>query len=96
MSITINTSEYTKTKEIEIDGHKLHIRQMSSAETINLSNLGTEIKKKKQDSDAAVKMIKEMSEMYFGLYDDKELAEKLLSPLSYDAWWEIYNKVWSE
>lgn len=95
MSISINTSEYTKSKPIEIDGKKLNIRQMSSAETINLSNLGNEMKKSssKSDPETSAKLLAEMSDIYFGLYDDKELAKKLLSPLSYEAWWDIYNKV---
>lgn len=97
MSITINTSDYTKTKAIEIDGHKLNIRPMSSAETISLNNLSAEMRELQVSGkgDEAFKLLDELSEMYFGLYDDSKLAKKLLQPLPYDAWFDIYGKVFN-
>lgn len=95
MTISINTSEYTKTKEIVIDGTTLHIRPMSSAETLKLSNFGSQLKEFQVEGNQkeVLVLFDELSKMYFGLFDKPEVAKKLLSPLSYEAWFEIYGKV---
>ena len=98
MSITINTSEYTKTKDSTIDGVKLTIRPMSSAETISLMSLGEEIKEiqKSGDQNKAMKSLDKLSEMYFKLYNDPKKAKELLSGLGFEDWFDIYTKVMNE
>ena len=95
MSISINTSEYTQTKKIVIDGEELRIRPMSSAETLTLSSFGGEMQELQEagDTKGIAKLLNSLADMYFGLYNKPEIARKLLLPLSYNDWFDIYNKV---
>lgn len=96
MSITITTSEYTRTKSAVIDGIAFEVRQMSSAETLSLSALLSEIKDGASDPKKAEKTLNKIEELYFGCYDKPEEAKKVIGNLPFDTWFEIYNKIIKE
>lgn len=90
MTISINTSEYIKYKEVIIDGVKLGLRMMNSAETLALMSLQREIKEKDANQ---TEIVERLVEMFFNLYDNPEKARGLLGKLSIDALSDIYKRV---
>ncbi len=90
MTISINTSEYTKYKEVEIDGELLKIRPMNSAETLALMQM------QKVSKENGAEALEKMINLFMGLFDKPERAKELLKNLSVDALAEIYQKVMAE
>ena len=90
MTISINTSEYTKYKEAEIDGELLKIRPMNSAETLALMQM------QKVSKENGAEALEKMINLFMGLFDKPERAKELLKNLSVDALAEIYQKVMAE
>lgn len=90
MTISTNTSEYTKYKEVEIDGELLKIRPMNSAETLALMQM------QKVSKENGAEALEKMINLFMGLFDKPERAKELLKNLSVDALAEIYQKVMAE
>ena len=90
MTISINTSEYTKYKEVEIDGELLKIRPMNSAETLALMQM------QKVSKENGAEALEKMINLFMGLFDKPERAKELLKNLSVDALAEIYQKMMAE
>lgn len=90
MTISINTSEYIKYKEVIIDGQKLGLRMMNSAETLSLASLQRELQEKDVNQPD---IMRRLVDMFFNLYDDSDKARELLGKLSIDALSDIYKKV---
>ena len=98
MTITINSSDYTKAKKVEIDGQMFELRPMNSSETIAWLNLAADMQdaKDKKDMKAFEKTLNKFKDMYFGFWDKPEEAKKILGNLSVDDWLDIYQKVMKE
>lgn len=102
MSI-INLSNYTEYKNVDFvdaNGTKisLKIRPMSSAESLKLSSLNDKMQTMRVEGkmSEATKLLEDISNDYFNLYDDPKKARKVLEPLSFEAWFDIYKQVMEE
>lgn len=91
MTISINTSEYTKEREVEIDGVGFKMRPLTSAESLALTQFQRDVKKAKNEK--AVELLEKMLDLMYGLYDQPERAREVLGKLPPDAIFEIYSKV---
>lgn len=96
MGINISTSDYTKTKKAIIDGVEFEVRPMTSSESLTLTSLGQNFSSDNIDPDSTRKTIETIDKIYFSLFDKEKEARKLLGQLSFDAWFDIYNKIMSE
>lgn len=97
MSISINTSDYKKTKKVEIDGVAFEVRPMNSSETLALMSIRGEMEGLKDgetaDADTAVKALEKIENIYFAIFDKPSKAKKVLGSLGVEAWFEIYNQI---
>ena len=98
MSISISTSEYKTTKTAEIDGVEFKVRPMSSAEALAFTQIGEDLKELTAENKnmEAIEKVNQLGNLFFGLFEPEAKARKILEPLSYDAWFEIYGKIMNE
>ena len=95
MSISISTSDYKKTKSVEIDGVLFNVRPMNSSETIALMSIKDEISglENGENVENATKAIKKMEDIFFAVFDKEKEARKVLGDLGIEAWFDIYAKI---
>ena len=101
MSVSINTSEYIKTKKLTVDKNELFLRPMSSAEQLRIAAIGSEVDAEKAKGDKAdTKLIldraQEIMNIYFELFTDPDNARKSLGMLEFEDLLNIYNQVMKE
>lgn len=90
MTFSINTSEYIKYKEVIIDGEKLGLRMLNSAESLAVASLQRECA---EDGSDKMALLTKLIDMVFNLFDNPEKARELLGALSVDALFDIYKRV---
>lgn len=100
MTITINTLDYIKTKEAEINGITFKVRQMSSAETIAYMELSTEMAQLqdiKEVNSKTVETVKTLLEKALDLFtkcfDKQEEAKEIFGVVPMDKWLDILNQI---
>ena len=96
MSISISTSDYKKTKSVEIDGVLFNVRPLNSSESVALMALKGDIEKmsdEKDGTDTVLKILTKLEDIFFAVFDKPEKAKKVLGDLGIEAWFEIYNKI---
>lgn len=90
MTISIATSDYIKYKEVIIDGVKLGLRMMNSAESLEVLSIQRKAQKEGSNDD---RLLRRLLDIFFNLYDDPEKAHKLLDGLPQQAVGDIYKRV---
>lgn len=88
--ININTADYNFTKEATIDGQKFTVRQLNSAEALQIAALSRDLKE--PDADQA-EIVEKILNIYYGAFTDKELAKEKLSVLPLDSVVAIHNTI---
>jgi len=96
MSVNISTTEYTKTRKAVIDGVEFEVRPMSSSESLTLTLLGQDFNTDDMTPESTKKALETIDKIFFSLFDKEKEARKVLGNLSFDAWFDIYNKIMSE
>lgn len=90
MPVSINTSELVTYKKAIIDGVELGVRPLSSAETLEILNLQEESQKDGADQ---TQVVKRLTELAFGVYDNPEKAKEIMSCLSFASIMDIYKRI---
>lgn len=93
MTISISTEDYIKYIPVTIDGVNFGIRKLNSAETLEVAAMQREMNEGKSD---AANVIKQLTDIFFSLYDHPEKAREVLGKLSVDSLADIYAKVMGE
>lgn len=96
MGINISTTEYTKTRKAIIDGVEFEVRPMSSSESLTLTMLGQDFDVNDVSPEYTKKALKTIDKIFFSLFDKEKEARKIMSKLTFEAWFDIYNKIMSE
>lgn len=90
MAISINTSEYIQYKKAIIDGVELGFRILSSAETLEIIGLESQVQ---NDPKNQTEALKRLLDIVFATCDKPDKAREILSDLSFDAVMDIYDRI---
>lgn len=100
MTISINTSDYIKTKDAEINGVLFKVRAMNSAESIAYMELTQEMAALKDVDDIDEKAIQKVAkalekalDLFTKCFDKQDEAKKLFENVPMDQWLEIHSKI---
>lgn len=90
MSISINTADYIKTKNVEIDGVEFKVTPLSTADSLALVSLSEDMTK---EGSGKVESTKKLLDIMYSIYDDQEKARQLLGKLPMAAMIDITRRV---
>lgn len=100
MTISINTSDYIKTQDAEINGVIFKVRAMTSAETIAYMELTQEMASMAGIKEIDQKAIKKVSDsldrsldLFTKCFTPQDKAKELFENVPIERWLEIYNKI---
>lgn len=89
MTISINTSEYVKTKDVIIDGAEFKFSPLTTAQTVKLAVLQATSKKPEKQAEA----LAELLELLYSTFTPADKAREILGKLPVDAVMQILEKV---
>lgn len=89
MTISINTSEYVKTKDVIIDGAGFKFSPLTTAQTAKLAVLQATSKKPAKQAEA----LAELLELLYSTFTPADKAREILGKLPVDAVMQILEKV---
>lgn len=90
MSIQINTANYIKLKNVEIDGVEFSVRPLNSAETLRITAMQRDMT---LHESKAPELLQEMVDIMIGLFDNRQKAREIMGNLPLDAVMDIYQKI---
>lgn len=99
MTISINTSDYTNTKNVKIDGIDFKVRPMNSSETLAYMQVAqslSSISEKEPDIEdikKADKAVSDILDIFCSIFDKPEEAKAIFKNVPSDKYFEIYDKI---
>lgn len=91
MSITINTSDFIKTKTVTIDDQELEFKPITTAQSLALAGIQERLKNK--TSADPTKDLEQILDIYYSLFEPKEKAKEILADLPVDAVASIIKQI---
>lgn len=99
MTISINTSDYTNTKNVKIDGIDFKVRPMNSSETIAYMQVAQtleSISSENPDMETikkADKAISDILNIFCSIFDKPEEAKAIFKNVPSEKYFEIYDAI---
>lgn len=88
MSISINTSEYIKTKKVVIDGEDLEFHPLTVAQSLKIAELQRSMVNN-TNNDGMFEAI----EIMIGAFSPADKAKKILGDVPFDGLSDIYKRI---
>lgn len=96
MTYSINTSKYTTTKAVSIDGVSFKVRPFTTAEQMAMTDLQSNVSKLDKDNpslEPVKEIVDKILEAYVALFDKEVEARKILAKIPMEKYSEIYNDI---